>query len=68
MASIVSPAERETVSIEAAGRILGIGRTVAYDLARKDALPVPVIRIGRRMVISKRAIDSLLEPRKEDAA
>ncbi|MEV5506281.1 DNA-binding protein [Streptomyces orinoci] len=30
------------------GRIYGIGRTATYELARADALPVPVIRIGRK--------------------
>ena len=29
-----------------AARALGIGRTVAYDLAKRDALPFPVLTIG----------------------
>lgn len=56
----------ETLSLEAAGKKLGIGRGLMYQLAREDALPVPVIRIGRRMVISRRAIDDLLNKRKAD--
>jgi predicted DNA-binding transcriptional regulator AlpA len=58
--------ECETLSLAAAGKVLGIGRGSMYELARKDELPVPVIRIGRRMVISKRAIDALLNERKAD--
>lgn len=32
--------------IETAGRALGIGRTKAYDLARKNEFPVKVLRVG----------------------
>jgi excisionase family DNA binding protein len=51
---------RQTMNIEEAARILGINRSTAYDLAARDELPVPVIRLGRRMVVSKRALDDLL--------
>jgi predicted DNA-binding transcriptional regulator AlpA len=64
MASNVTDIDRETVNIEAAGKILGISRPTAYDLARRDALPVPVIRLGTRMVVSKRALEDLLNERK----
>lgn len=53
-------AERLTVNIETVAEMLGINRSTAYDLARRDALPVPVIRLGRRMVVSRRALDQLL--------
>jgi predicted DNA-binding transcriptional regulator AlpA len=68
MASNVQEISRQTVNIEAAGKMLGICRAVAYDLARRDELPVPVIRLGRRMVVSRRAIDEVLDARKEDVA
>ena len=29
-------------------------------LAKEDRLPIPVIRLGRRMVVSRAAIDQLL--------
>jgi len=32
--------------VETAGSVLGIGRTTAYALARADAFPVPVLRVG----------------------
>lgn len=35
------------LDIVTAGRLLGIGRTTAYHLARQDQFPVPVLRIGR---------------------
>ncbi|MDG9705565.1 DNA-binding protein [Streptomyces sp. DH37] len=30
------------------GQAYGISRTTTYELARADALPVPVIRVGRQ--------------------
>lgn len=53
--------ERQTVDIERCARLLGINRSTAYDLARRDRLPVPVIRLGRRMVVSRRALRQLLD-------
>jgi excisionase family DNA binding protein len=35
------------LDVESAARLLGIGRTTAYRLAEANALPVPVVRIGR---------------------
>ncbi len=64
MASTVADIDRQTVNIETAGKILGISRPTAYELARRDALPVPVIRLGHRMVVSKRALEDLLNERK----
>jgi excisionase family DNA binding protein len=52
--------ERGTLNIEEAARRLGIGRGSAYEAAREDRLPVPVIRIGRRMLVSKAAVEALL--------
>lgn len=61
--------ERETLRIwPDVGQMLGISRPVVYELARKDQLPVPVIRLGRRMVVSKRALEEVLAARKDDDA
>ncbi|WP_344952599.1 DNA-binding protein [Actinomadura miaoliensis] len=35
-----------TTSVENAARALGLGRTRAYELARRDRFPCKVIRIG----------------------
>ena len=35
-----------TLDIVTAGRLLGIGRTTAYQLARHGQFPAPVLRIG----------------------
>ncbi len=57
--------ERQTLNIEAVAKRLGINRSTAYELARRDQLPVPVIRLGRRMVVSRRALDALLDAQHE---
>ena len=52
--------ERGTFTIEEAAERLGIGRGAAYMAAREGRLPVPVIRIGRRVLVSKAAVEALL--------
>ena len=50
---------RETISVEEASRILGVGRNQAYALARAGKLPV--IRNGRRFLVPVRALRRWLE-------
>jgi excisionase family DNA binding protein len=40
--------------------LLRLPRSTAYDLARRDELPVPVIRAGRTYRVSRAAIEKLL--------
>lgn len=50
---------RSTLSIEEAGMgVLGLSRAGAYAAARKGELPV--VRIGRRMVVPRHALEKLL--------
>lgn len=51
---------RQTYSIEEVAQLLGLGRNTAYQAARDNSLPVPVIRVGKRMVVSRPALDRLL--------
>ncbi len=54
------PLERDTLTLnELAGRT-GISMTTAYELARRNELPVPVIRIGRRYLFSRRAFEAVI--------
>ena len=48
-------------------KVMGVSRNLAYDLARRDALPVRVIRLGRRMVLSRKAVEQLLSGNTEAA-
>jgi excisionase family DNA binding protein len=51
--------ERLTVTVEEAARLLGISRQSAYQAARAGELP-GVIRIGRRLLVSRAQIDRML--------
>jgi len=46
------------MSVEAAAKALHISRNLAYEAARDGRLPC--IRIGRRLLISRRALEALL--------
>ena len=52
--------ESLVINIPEFAKAMGISRNLAYELARRNELPVPVIRFGRRMVLSKRAVEALL--------
>ncbi len=58
--------QRQTMNIETFAKVLGISRARAYELARGDKLPVPVIRFGRRLVVSQRAVEELLNRKRGD--
>ena len=47
-----------TISVEQAAQRLGIGRTLAYELARSGDLP-GVIKLGSRIVVSERVIENV---------
>jgi excisionase family DNA binding protein len=49
---------RRTYSVEEAGKILGVCRNSAYALARSGELPT--IRMGRRLLVPREALDRLL--------
>lgn len=51
--------ERKTLTILEAGKTLGIGRSAAYEAARTGQ--IPTIRIGRRLLVPKAALERLLE-------
>lgn len=52
--------QRRTLTIEEVARRLGTDRSSTYRLAQRDGLPVPVIRVGRRMFVSEAALDAVL--------
>ncbi len=47
-----------TCDVPTAGRVLGISRGLAFDLARRGELPAKVLSLGRRRVV---VVASLLE-------
>jgi excisionase family DNA binding protein len=52
--------DRRTMTIEEVAAALGTDRATAYELAKEDRLPVPVIRLGRRPVVGRAALDRAL--------
>ena len=51
--------QRLTVSVEQAGCILGISRGAAYARASDGTLPV--LRLGKRLLVPKSALDKMLQ-------
>jgi excisionase family DNA binding protein len=51
--------ERRTLSVEEAGRILGISRGAAYAHAKAGA--IPTIKLGKRVLVPKAAFEKLLQ-------
>lgn len=49
---------RLTYSVQEVGRILGIGKSCAYEGVRTGA--IPSIRIGRRIVVPKHALTRIM--------
>jgi len=49
---------RKTLRLEEAGRVLGLGRSASYDAARRGE--IPVLRFGRRLLVSQVALDAML--------
>jgi excisionase family DNA binding protein len=53
-----SQAERRTISVEEAGRQLGLSRNSAYQAAGRGE--IPTIKIGRRLLVPIVAFERLL--------
>jgi excisionase family DNA binding protein len=53
-----SPDDRRTYTIDEACKILRIGRNAGYEAAKRGQ--IPTIRIGRRLLVPRAALDRLL--------
>ena len=53
--------ERRTLTIPEVVAVLGLARSTAYELAATDRLPVPTIRAGRRVLVSRAALERVLD-------
>jgi excisionase family DNA binding protein len=51
--------ERLAIAVEEAAHLLGISRSLAYELCARGELPT--IRLGRRIVVPKRALFAMIE-------
>ncbi len=43
----------------------GVSYSTVHDLARRDALPVPVFRVGRKYLVSRKAYDAVMAAQHE---
>ena len=59
--------ERRTMTVGEAAKTLGISRASAYELARKGELPGG-LRLGGRIVVSRSALERVLEQPTRDAS
>jgi hypothetical protein len=48
------------MSIEEVAAVFGLARSTAYDLAKTDRLPIPVIRAGKRIFVSRALVARVL--------
>lgn len=58
MVTISEPLTRQTLTVEEAAKVLGIGRTLAYQMVREGTLPT--LRFGGRRVVPRQALDRML--------
>ena len=63
---IVEKIERLTLTVAEAGRLLGISRGQAYEMARTGG--IPVVRFGKRYVVPRKKLMEMLEchPKEEE--
>lgn len=50
--------EKHTYTVDETAALLGIGRNAAYEAIKRGELPA--LRIGRRIVVPRAALDQLL--------
>jgi len=55
---------RLTITVPEAGRLLGISRGQAYEMARTGG--IPVVRLGKRIVVPRKKLLAMLEGTKTD--
>ncbi len=51
--------DRLTLTVEEAAQLLGISRALGYELVARGELPS--VRLGRRIVVPRRALDAMLD-------
>lgn len=54
------PTTKQTLTVEEAASMLGIGRTLAYELIRQNRFPVAVVQLGARYLIPRAPLERLL--------
>jgi len=55
---MITEIERETFTVDEAAKILGIGRSKAYEAIQSGE--IPSLRFGKRIVVPRQSIDRIL--------
>jgi excisionase family DNA binding protein len=50
--------EKQTLTVEEAARVLGVGRNKAYEAAHRGE--IPIIKIGKRILVLKEPLRRML--------
>lgn len=50
------------VGVPEAGALFGLGRDSAYRLARSGDFPVPVLHLGRKLIVTRASLLAVLAP------
>ena len=58
--------DRLTLTVEEAAQLLGISRALGYELVARGELPS--IRLGRRIVVPRRALEVMLDAASVESA
>jgi excisionase family DNA binding protein len=53
--------ERLTMSVPEAAKVLGLSRGSAFEAVRRGG--IPVLRIGRRLLVSRKRLQEIIEGR-----
>ncbi len=53
--------EKLTITVEEAGTLLGISRSLAYQMANNGQLPI--IHCGRRLMVSRKSFEAMFDVR-----
>ncbi len=56
--------ERLTYTVPEVAELLGISRTTTYACIQRGE--IPAVMLGRRLVVSRKAVDALLAPTRTD--
>jgi excisionase family DNA binding protein len=61
MATTTPPTpEPDTLTLYDLARLWGVSYTTVYEQARLNKLPVPVFRVGRRYLVSRKAYEEVM--------
>lgn len=60
------PMDKKTLTIPEAAKVLGVGRSAAYEAARTGQ--IPTIKIGKRILVPVTALERLLAGDDREAA